>query len=160
MPLLILLAVVALQAGAPKPAPPPNPNLIRVWVDTDSDDIKDLATSIKDVRDAINAKKKSLVAVDDEEKADVTVHVVQRMVEVPKVVIGLGPRPGETPGMNPVKTAKLRAQIRFGAMQVSLESRNKAYDNPKGWKSSAEDVVDQVDKWVGQFRAEIIAARR
>ncbi len=45
-------------------------------------------------------------------------------------------------------------------MQVSLQNKNKAYDNPRGWKSAAEDLAEQIDKWVGQYRAEIIKSRR
>ena len=160
MALLACLVAIALQAGGQTPAAPPNPSLIRVWVDTDSDDIKELETSIKDLAAALNARKKSLVTVDDEDKADVTVHVVQRKIEVPKVVIGLGPRPGETPGMTTVKTGKLQVQLRFGDMQVSLENKNKTYDTTAGWRSAAEDLCGQIDKWVGQYRAEIIKARR
>lgn len=160
MALLACLVAIALQAGAQTPAAAPSPNLIRVWVDSDSDDIKELETSIKDLGVAVNARKKSLVTVDDEDKADVTVHVVQRKVEVPKVVIGLGPRPGETPGMQTVKTGKLQVQLRFGDMQVSLENKNKTYDTPAGWRSAAEDLAGQIDKWVGQCRAEIIKSRR
>ena len=157
--MVMLLAALVLQTGAQKPETPPNPSLIRVWVDTDSDEIRELGTSIKDLTGAIAARKKSMVTVDDEEKADVTVHVVQRVVEVPKVVIGLGPRPGETPGMTPVKTGKLQVYLRCGAMQVSLQNKNKVNDTPGGWKSAAEDVAGQIDKWVGQYRAEIIKAR-
>ena len=160
MGLMVCLIAIALQTGAAKPAAPPNPSLIRVWVDSESDDIKELETSIKDLAGAINARKKSLVTVDDEDKADVTVHVVQRVVEVPRVVIGLGPRPGETPGMTPVKTGKLKVQLRFGAMQVNLENKSKTYDTPGGWRGAAEDLAEQIDKWVGQYRAEIIKTRR
>ena len=159
--LLLLVTAFALQSGAAKPAAPQSPSIIRVWVDTDSDDIKELAASVKDLSDAIKQKKKSLVTVENEDDADVTVHVIQRVVEVPRVVIGVGSRPGEPPGgVAPLKTGKLQAQLRFGAMQVDLQNKNKAYDNPRGWKSAAEDVVDQIDKWVGQYRAEIIKARR
>ena len=158
--LWLVLALVP-QAGAGKPeAPPPNPSLIRIHVMTDPGDIKEVETSIKDLAQAINARKKSLVTVDDEEKADVIVQVIQRAVEVPKVVIGLGPRPGEAPGMTTVKTAKLKVQVRFEAIQVSLQNKNKVYDNPSGWRSAAEDLAGQIDKWVGQYRAEIVRKRR
>jgi hypothetical protein len=161
MAMLWLVLALMPQAGTGKPAaPPPNPSLIRIHVDTDSDDIKELETSIKDLTEAINARKKSLVTVDDEDKADVTVQVIQRVVEVPKVVIGLGPRPGEPPGMTTVKTARLQVQLRFEAIQVSLQNKNKVYDNPGGWRSAAEDLAEQIDKWVGQYRAEIIRNRR
>jgi len=158
--LWLILALVP-QAGTGTPAaPPPNPSLIRIHVMTDPGDIKEVETSLKDLADAINARKKSLVTVHDEEKADVTVQIIQRAVEVPKVVIGLGPRPGDTPGMTTVKTAKLKVQLRFEAIQVSLQNKNKVYDNPGGWRSAAEDLAGQIDKWVGQYRTEIIQKRR
>jgi len=164
MPLMLLVAFV-LQAGAQKPAPPgPNPSLIRVYVETDAggEDTEQggRKTTVKDLAEAVANKKKSLASVDDEDKADVTVEVLQRVIEVPKVVIGMGTRPGEPPGgATTLKTAKIRAQLRFGDMQVSLQNKNKAYDNPRGWKSAAEDLADQIDKWVGQYRDVIIKAR-
>ena len=163
MTLVVSLVVACVvQAGAAKPAPPPpNPNLIRVYVDAGGDDDTALNTSVKDLAEAIADRKKSLASVDDVEKADVTVEVVQRTTEIPKLVIGIGSRPGEPPGGSmPAKTGKLQIKVRFGAMQVSLESKNKAYDNPRGWKSAAEDLAEQIDKWVGQYRAEIIKSRR
>jgi hypothetical protein len=165
MILVVSLVVVCVaQAGATKPAPPapppPNPNLIRIHVDAGADSEPGLRASVKDLAEAIADKKKSLASV-DEDKADVTVEVVQRVVDVPKVVIGMGSRPGEPPGgVMPLKTGKLRVELRFGEMQVSLENKNKAYDNPRGWKSAAEDLAEQIDKWVGQYRAEIIKSRR
>lgn len=160
-----LIVACAVQAGAPKttpPAPPPpKPELIRVYVDAGGDDDKDMTTSAKDLAEAIADRKKSLASVDAEEKADVTVEVVQRFTEVPKLVIGIGSRPGEPPGgAMPAKIGKLQIRIRFQAMQVSLQNKNKAYDNPRGWKSAAEDLAEQVDKWVGQYRAEIVKSRR
>jgi hypothetical protein len=160
-----LVLACAVQTGAPKPAPPapppPSPNLIRVYVDAGGDDDPALKTSVKDLAEAIGDRKKSLTSVDDEDKADVTVQVIQRVTDTPKVVIGIGSRPGEPPGGAMVqRTGKLQIQIRFGAMQVSLENKNKAYDNPRGWKSAADDLAGQVDKWVGQYRAEILKSRR
>jgi hypothetical protein len=160
-----LVLACAVQAGAPKPAPPapppPNPNLIRVYVDAGGDDDPALKTSVKDLVEAIGDRKKSLASVDDEEKADVTVQVIQRITDTPKVVLGIGTRPGEPPGgAMAQKIGKLQIQVRFGAMQVSLENKNKAYDNPRGWKSAADDLAGQVDKWVGQYRAEILKSRR
>lgn len=166
MTLVVSLVVAcAMQAGATKPAPPapppPGPNLIRVYVDAGGDDDPALKTSVKDLAEAIADRKKSLASVDDEDKADVTVQVIRRTTDTPKVVIGMGSRPGEPPGGTmPAKTGKLQVQVRFQAMQVSLENKNKAYDNPRGWKSTAEDLAEQIDKWVGQYRAEIIKSRR
>jgi len=166
MTLLVSLVVACvMQAGTTKPAPPapppPKPELIRVYVDTGGDDDKDLTTSARDLAEAIADRKKSLASVDAEEKADVTVEVVQRATEIPKLVIGIGSRPGEPPGgATPAKIGRLQVRIRFQAMQVSLQNKNKAYDNPRGWKSAAEDLAEQIDKWVGQYRAEIMKTRR
>jgi len=165
MPLMLWLIAAIVQGGASKAAPPPDPSLIRVYVETNTlgegPELTGRHTSVKDLAEAVSGKKKSLVSVEDEDKADVTVEVVQRVVDVPKVVIGVGSRPGEPPGgVMPLKTGKIRVELRFGAMQVSLESKNKAYDNPRGWKSAADDLADQIDKWVGQYRAEIIKSRR
>ena len=166
MTLVVSLVVAcAVQAGASKttpPAPPPPKlELIRVYVDAGGDDDPALTTSVKDLAEAIADRKKSLASVDAEEKADVTVEVVQRGTEIPKIVIGIGSRPGEPPGGSmPAKIGRLQIRVRFQAMQVSLQNKNKAYDNPRGWKSAAEDLAEQIDKWVAQYRAEIIKSRR
>jgi hypothetical protein len=165
MPLMLWLIALTMQGGAAKAVPPPDPSLIRVRVETgatgEASELAGRNTSVKDLAEAVAGKKKSLVSVTADEKADVTVEVVQRALDVPKVVIGMGSRPGEPPGgMTTLKTGKIRVALRFGDMQVSLQNKNKAYDNPRGWKSAAEDLADQIDKWVGQYRAEIIKSRR
>jgi hypothetical protein len=165
MALMLWLMALTVQGSAAKAPPPPDPSLIRVYVETspvgEGAELSGRSASVKDLAEEVARKKKSLASVTDEDLADVVVEVVQRAIDVPRVVIGVGARPGEPPGgTTPLRTGKLRVALRFGAMQVSLESKNKAYDNPRGWKSAAEDLADQIDKWVGQYRTEIIKARR
>jgi hypothetical protein len=84
---------------------------------------------------------------------------MMRTTEVPRIAFGLGPRPGDPGTSAPIRLGRLRATLMFGAMAVNMQNKNRANDNPRGWKSAAEDIADQVDKWIGQFRAEIIRAR-
>ena len=161
---LLVVAALGAPGQSQAPAPPPNPSLIRVFVATESEgeprELADRRTSVADLTAALSSKKKSVVIVDDEDKADVVIEVIQRAIEVPKVMVGIGSRPGEPPGgLAPARTGRLRVTLMFGAMAVNLENKNKTSDNPRGWKSAADDVADRVDKWIDQFRAEIIKAR-
>jgi hypothetical protein len=39
---------------------------------------------------------------------------------------------------------------------VDFTNKNKAADTPRGWKSAADDLADQIDKWLLEHRAEIV----
>ena len=157
--------VVVLQQSAPAKEPSPNPSLIRVFVETSElgheDEQAARRSSVAELAQAIKGKKKSLTIVSEKDQGDITVRIIQRVVDTPKFVVGLGPRAGQPPGgAPPLRTAKLRADLHFGEVKLSLESKVKAYDNPSGWKGAAEDLADQIDKWVVKFRADIVAARK
>lgn len=136
---------------------------IRVYVHTEDDgdprELKARKTLTTDLGEALKSKKRTLVVVDEEERAEVVVEVVGLGMTVPKVVIGLGPRPGDpTATMAPVKNVEVRVQVTAGTLSVSLKNKNRAADNPRGWKSAAEDLADQIDKWVFERRAKIRSA--
>jgi hypothetical protein len=140
--------------------------LIRVYVDTraGSVDAVALAQSGKDLTAALAGKKKIFTIVDDEDKADVVLEVQERTVTVPKIVIGIGPRPGQA--TSPATTAPVReARLQVGGslvhadQSIEIRNKNRANDHPGGWKSAAEDIAKQVEKWVKDRREKILAAR-
>jgi hypothetical protein len=136
--------------------------LIRVFVETDDSGVaEELAarkTSVKDLSEALGSRRKLFVVVDDEDKSEIQIEVLGRGLTVPKVVLGLGPRPGESSiGSAPAKNAELRIRVTVTSSDLTaeLKNKNKANDNPRGWKSAADDLVDQLDKWVLENRAAI-----
>lgn len=168
--LLSLSLTVGLQSA--NALPQPDPQLIRVHVRTDDggvpeelaarrDSVKHLATAI-----ASQKKGKVMIIVDSDDRADVVVDVVDRGVRIPKVVIGLGgmgSQPGRpAPLPAPTRVVQLRVTTRLanGGDPVELTNKNRAVSSASGWKSAAEDLAKQVEKWVADSRATILAARR
>jgi hypothetical protein len=141
--------------------------LVRVYIDTRPEaadaGLTERQQSGKDLAAALGSKKKLFTIVEDEDKADVVLQVQGRAVTVPKIIIGIGPRPGQAadPNTRPTPEAQLRVGVSLAHADESVEMRNKnrAYDNPGGWKSAAEDIAKQIEKWVGDRRAKIMAAR-
>ncbi len=157
---------------APIATPQLDPKLIRVHVQTDEGgDASELAArreSVKHLQSAIADKKRSgLVVADDEDAADVVIEVESRGVTVPKVVIGLSGgmgspngRPG--PASTPVRVVRLDVTIAIAreGEPSELTNKNRANESEPGWKSAAEDVVKQAEKWIADHRAAILQARR
>jgi hypothetical protein len=160
-PALAQEATAGKQGATGKPGPAPS--LIRVFVETDPGDGKEFTNrqqSVKDLSEALAAKKKIIVIVDDEDKADVVVEVVERDLEVPKVVLGVDVRPGRSTGMNaPVTRATLKLRLTSGPDELDLKNKNTANDNPGGWKSAAEDLAGQIEKWINSNKADILLRR-
>ena len=168
-----LLLSLSLGAGqqAPAATPQPDPKLIRVHVKTDDVgdpiELEARRDSVKHLAVAIEKKKAGMVAVTSVSDADVFVVVDGRGVTVPKVVIGLsggmgapGGRPG--PAAQPVRNAQLRVmfQIAGDTGSIPIANKNRVNENESGWKSAAEDVVKQLEKWIKEHREAIIEARR
>jgi hypothetical protein len=135
---------------------------LRVFVHTDDNGVaEELAArraSVKDLSEALASRKKLFIVVEDEEKSEIQIDVLGRGLTVPKVVLGLGPRPGESAiGTSTTKNAELRIRVTVtsGDLAAELKNKNKANDNPRGWKSAADDLADQLDKWVLEHRAAI-----
>jgi len=164
---VLTLAVALLGVGAQAPTAAPDPSLVRVFVRTDDmGEPRELAArreSVRDLSAALASRKKSLVIVYTRNAADVVLDVLDRGVTVPKVVIGLGARSGDPttiPGMaQPARQAVLRVAMTAGAEPMIFTNKNKPNDSSRGWKSAADDVVNQVDKWVKARREEIIKRR-
>jgi hypothetical protein len=162
-----IVAVLSLLSLSPAGASQVDPALIRVYVDSQSgpDAIgsSERQQSGKDLAAALAGKKKLVTIVDDEDKADVVVEVHERTTTVPKIVIGLGPRPGQTnpAATAPTREARLRVSVSLTHADESREitNKNRANDHPGGWKSAAEDIAKQIEKWLSDRRATILAAR-
>jgi len=162
-----IVAVLCLLSLASAGSAQTDPALVRIYIDTRPEatdaGLPDRQQSGKDLAAALGGKKKLFTIVDDEDKADVVLHVQGRAVTVPKIIIGISPRPGQAadPTARPALEAQLRVDISLTHADESVEMRNKnrAYDNPGGWKSAAEDIAKQIEKWVGDRRAKIMAAR-
>jgi hypothetical protein len=162
-----LAAVLAWPGQAELPRASVNPGLIRVHVHTDDDgDARELAgrrQSVADVAAALAAKKKLLTVVGEDDEADLVIDVIERTWTVPKIVIGLGTRPGQPPGVGgaPARAVQLRVSLRLAGRDdpVSFRSRNSPLESSRGWKSAADDLASQMEKWIAERRAAILAAR-
>jgi ribosomal protein L14E/L6E/L27E len=165
---LSLCAIVALQtSGAPRP---PAPHLIRVHVQTDDGGVaEELAArrqSVGHLAAAIAGQKKgkAFVIVDDEDTADVVIEVMHRGLTVPRVTIGLGTmglRPGFRAPVMPTQLAQLYVTMAAprAADPVEVTNKNRAQDSERGWKSAADDIAKQAEKWITEHRAAILKAR-
>ncbi len=141
------------------------PSLVRVFVHTDEDgEATELAArrqSVKDLGSAIASKKKSLALVDAEENADVVLTIDDRAVTVPKIVFGLGARPGQQPGGGGVvRVVVLHMTLAWSNRSTRFSNKNKPFENPRGWKSAADDIANQVEKWIAAHRADILQGRQ
>ena len=157
---LLTSALLAMTIfGSAGQTPAMQQKIVRVFVETndqgDPAEVADRRTSVKDLAAALGSKKKAFAVVEDVDKADLSIEVIERAYNVPKVVFGLGARPGQsTIGTAPVRTAELRVRVAVvpGELAVSLKNKNRAADNPRGWKSAADDLADQIEKWVLEHR--------
>lgn len=164
----LIVALFCLPSLSPAGASQADPTLIRVYVDSrpgpDAGGSAERQQSGKDLAAALAGKKKLVAIVDDEDKADVVVDVHDRTTTVPKIVIGIGPRPGQTTSpaaTAPTREARLRVSASLTHTDESREitNKNRANDNPGGWRSAAEDIAKQLEKWLNDRRAKILAAR-
>jgi hypothetical protein len=152
-----LFAMTFFASAGQTPATPQK--IVRVFVETndqgDPAEVADRRTSVKDLAAALGSKRKAFTVVEDVDKAHLSIEVIERAYNVPKVVFGLGARPGQsTIGAAPVRTAELRVRVTAvpGELAVNLKNKNRAADNPRGWKSAAGDLADQIEKWVFDHR--------
>ena len=159
----------AFAQGTPSAqAPSVTPGVVRIHVHTadevgDERELAERRESVTDVATALAANKKVLVVVAGEDQPDVALEVVGRGWTVPKVVIGMGPRPGQPPGagVTPVRAVQLRVRLRVADRDpVDFSNRNAPLESNRGWKSAADDIAGQVEKWITAHRAEILAASR
>jgi hypothetical protein len=145
-------------------APTPDPALIRVYVHTadggHEEEVAARRVSRKDLATALAGKKKVIVVVEDGDNADVSIEILGRAVEVPRVVIGLAGRPGQPSSPGLVRLGTLNVSLESGPVTLALSNKNRTNDNPGGWKSAAENIADQTEKWVREHRDAILKRRQ
>jgi hypothetical protein len=132
-------------------------HLPRVYVSTEASgggtELRDRQQSVKDLRDALAHKKKTLTVVDHEEQADVTVEVIDRTTTVPKFHIGLS-NPGV--GMGPERLATLRVKVTRGEGDpVEMTNKTSAFETSGGWQTAAEDIAKQIEKLVTDHKGHL-----
>lgn len=158
------MLLFALACVVPSPAAisgdVPQAKLVRVYVKTDDGgqqaELAARRESVRDMADALAAKKKTFTVVEREADADVLIEVLDRALYVPKVVMGVGPRigdPSSIPGMAaPVRSPVLRVRVTQGRTANVFTNKNKDADSARGWKSAAADLAGQIEKWLKTSR--------
>jgi hypothetical protein len=143
---LVLGSAVALPSAQTKTLP-----RVYVYTDKSADDraVTQREESVKDLRDVFAGRKKVLTLTDDQDKADVTVEVLERATMVPKVRIGILPPNSGAPGANvPQRTVRLKVRATRGDEKVEFTNKNTPFENDRGWTAAADDVAKQVEKWI------------
>jgi hypothetical protein len=148
--LLVLSALLGIGQAAKAAAPA----LPLVYVTTsdqgDTDDVKGRQQSVKDLRAALSDKKKHLVVVDQEARADFVVHVLERTTTIPKVLF----TPMQPGVAGPVMTGPSRAVhlrvtiVQGGSDPTEFTNKGTAIESRGGWNSAADDIAKQIDKWI------------
>jgi hypothetical protein len=162
----LLLTMMFAFTSQSRPAPEAAA-LVRVYAHTD--DAGDVSArdarreSLKDLRAALTDKKKDLVLVKTEDDADVLVEVVDRTTTIPKVTFGPVVSSGQpswgTGLASPVRAVHLRVSLTHHGDPVIFTNKAAFIESTGGWRSAADDIAKQVDKWIVDHRAEILAKR-
>jgi hypothetical protein len=164
----ILAALAALPLPSEQEATRVTPSVVRIYVHAadDGSDAQELAArreSVADVAAALATKKKVLSVVSEKEQADVLLELIERGWTVPKFMIGLGARPGQPPGAGgtPMRAVQLRVRLRVRDREetVDFTNKNTPLESSRGWKSAADDLAGQIEKWVAAHRDEIHSSR-
>ena len=152
-------------AGQAPSTPQPETKLVRVFIHTaDGGEPNELAARLESVKHLSEAlgKKKTLAMVSGEDRADVVIDVKGRGLIVPRVVFGTGPRPGDPPG-GAAMARVVQLTVAVNAQRLdereSFKNKNKPVESQLGWKSAADDIAKQIEKWVTDRRTAILAAR-
>jgi hypothetical protein len=165
MTALLLSAMLSARQAPAAPGAAPL-RIVRVFVHTnasvDPAEVRAMRESVIDMRDALASKKKIVAIVDAEDKADVVIDVIDRAVTIPKVVFGgvapaTGPPGSGTPP--PARAVHLRVKLIYQGEFVSFSNKNSAIESTGGWKSAAQDIAKQMDKWLTEHQAEIFAGK-
>jgi len=161
--LVTLFGALGLLVSSPvlQGKPASDANIVHVFVKTESTSDHINAAlwrkSIDDVAAAMGQSKKLLTLVTRDADGDVALELIERTVVTPKVVVGLPSRPNDPmPGMNPVRTILLRVKLTTTGRTLEFENKNKPYESDSGWRAAAQDVANQVVKWIDGHRAELL----
>jgi hypothetical protein len=151
MSMLLVLSALLGVGQAVKAAAPALPLVYVTTSDQgDTDDVKGRQQSVKDLRAALSDKKKHLVVVDQEARADFVVQVLERSTTIPKVLF-TPMQPGVAgPVMTgPSRAVHLRVTLVQGASDpTEFTNKGTAIESRGGWNSAADDIAKQIDKWI------------
>jgi hypothetical protein len=164
---LVFAMMFALTVQSKGATPQAAANLVRVYAHTDDagdGPARDARReSLKDLRAALTDKKKDLILVKTDDDADVVVEIVERTTTSPKVVFGpviSSSDPSRGGGVaRPVRTVHLRVTLTYRGDPVTFTNKSAFTESNGGWRSAAGDIAKQVDKWIVDHRAEIVAKR-
>ena len=148
----ILLVSALLWAGqTPKATAPALPLVCVTTSDQGgADDLKGRQASVKDLRAALADKKKHLVVVDQEDRADFVVDVKERTTTTPKILFTpMEPGVAGPVASGPSRAVHLRVTIVRGASDPEIfTNKGTAIESRGGWKLAADDIAKQIDKWI------------
>jgi hypothetical protein len=148
-------------------AAPETASLVRVYAHTDDKgevSARDARRqSLKDLLSALNGRKKDMVLVKTEDEADVLVEVVDRTTTIPKLVFGPVVSPGQpsrsTGAASPIRAVHLRVALTYRGDPVIFTNKAALLESTGGWRTAADEIVKQIDKWIIDHRVEILANR-
>ncbi len=150
------LVVIALTAALPASAARREP--LRVYCEAaDQDGFVDpeLADSLRDLRDALRGKKKTLRLVETRDEADLVARVEERLRER----VAREPSLGE---LILTGASAYRAKV-VKAVYVSLEADGSSFpvrgSDDLFWQLAAEDAAGRIDRWLKQNRERLLRAR-
>jgi hypothetical protein len=151
MSILLVVATLLWSGQAPQATAPALP---LVWVTTSdqgtADDIKGREASVKDLRTALADNKKHLVVAEQEDRADFVVKVVERTTTIPKILFTpMQPGVAGPIASGPSHAVHLRVTIVQGSSDpVEFTNKGSAIESRGGWRSAADDIAKQIDKWI------------
>jgi hypothetical protein len=149
-----ILLVVSALLWAGQTTKPAAPALPLVWVTTSdqggADDLKGRQASVKDLRAALADKKKHLVVVDQEDRADFVVTVIERTTTIPKILFTpMQPGVAGPVSSGPSRAVHLRVTIVRGSSDpTEFTNKGTAIESRGGWGFAADDIAKQIDKWL------------
>jgi hypothetical protein len=161
---MTLFVVLALAFPGHGGQAPTDLKLVRIFLDTEDgghpEELAGRRESLEHLAEALAKRKKLLVVVDKEELADLVLDVRERRLDVPRVVVGIGGRPGQPPGGGgPARTVQLVAHLTWRGEGVDFLNKNKPLESSRGWRSAADDIAAQLEKWIAERRARILSGR-
>jgi hypothetical protein len=149
-----MLLVVSALLWAGQAAKAAGPALPLVYVTTSdqggADDLKGRQQSVKDLRAALSDKKKHLVVVDQEDRADFVVDVIERTTTIPKILFTpMQPGVAGPVSSGPSRAVHLRVTIVRGSSDpTEFTNKGTAIESRGGWNFAADDIAKQIDKWI------------
>jgi hypothetical protein len=165
----VLVLWLLVGPGFQSPPTAPDATLVRVFLETDDsghpDELASRRESLQHLAAALAKRRKVFTIVDAEDQADVTIEILGRGLTVPRVIFGgATTTTGQRPSPMPAPTRVVQVQVKLSADRVTdpieLRNKNRPVESEPGWKSAADDIAKQIEKWATDHRRKIIEARR